>query len=70
MITIKQEKIHALEAKICELEDQIIVAQTVNSHLQNMVYAQAQYSRWPCLVINGMAKLRQEEGTDNSDEVK
>ena len=35
-----QEKIHALEAKVYELEGRKNVMQTVNSHLQNMVDAQ------------------------------
>ena len=46
------------------------VIQTVNSYLQNMVDAQEQYSRRPCLVINRMAKPGQQEGADNSDNVK
>ena len=65
-----QEKIHALEAKVYELEGRINITQTVNSHLQNMVDAQEQYSRRSCLVINGMAKPGREEGADNSDDVK
>ena len=64
-----QEKIHALETKVYELEGRIIVMQTVNSHLQNMVDAQEQYSRQSCLIINGMAKPEHEEGADNSDDV-
>ena len=46
------------------------VTQSVNSHLQNMVDAQEQYSRRSCLVIDGMAKPGHEEGTDDSDDVK
>ena len=46
------------------------MTQTVNSHLQNMRGAQKQYSRWSCLVINGMAKPGHEEGADNFDDVK
>ena len=65
-----QEKIHALEAKVYELEGQINITQTVNSHLQNMVDAQEQYSRRPCLVINGMAKPGREESANNSKDVK
>ena len=65
-----QEKIHALEAKVYELEGRINITQTVNSHLQNMVDAQEQYSRRPCLVINCVAKPGREEGADNSDDVK
>ena len=45
VITSMQEKIHALEAKVYELEGRINITQTVNSHLQNMVEAQEQYSR-------------------------
>ena len=62
-----QEKIHALEAKVYELEGRINVTQTVNSHLQNMVDAQEQYSRRSCLIVNGMAKPEHKEGADNSD---
>ena len=65
-----QEKIHALEAKVYELEGRINITQTVNSHLQNMVDAQEQYSWQLSLVINGMAKPGHEEGADNSDDVK
>ena len=46
------------------------VTQSVNSHLQNMVDAQEQYSRRSCLVIDGMAKPGHEEGADDSDDVK
>ena len=46
------------------------VIQTVNSYLQNMVDAQEQYSRGPCLVINRMAKPEHQEGADTSDNVK
>ena len=70
VITSMQEKIHALEAKVYELEGRINITQTVSSHLQHMVDAQEQYSRRPCLVINGMAKPGREEGADNSDDVK
>ena len=35
-----------------------------------MIDAQEQYSRRPCLVINGMVKCGHEEGADNSDDVK
>ena len=45
VIASMQEKIHALEVKVYELEGRINVTQTVNSHLQNMVDAQEQYSR-------------------------
>ena len=38
----------------------------INSHLQNMVDAQEQYSRRSC--VNGMAKPEHEEGADNSDD--
>ena len=54
VITSMQEKIHALQAKVYELEGRINITQIVNSHLQNMVDAQEQYSWRPCLVINGM----------------
>ena len=71
VITSMQEKLHALEAKVYELEGRINITQTVNSHLQDMVDAQEQYSQRSCLVINGMAKPgHDEEGTDNSDDVK
>ena len=65
-----QEKIHVLGAKVYELEGRINITQTVNSHLQNMVDAQDQYSQRPCLVVNGMAKPGREEGADNSEDVK
>ena len=65
-----QEKNHVLEAKVYEFEKQINVTQTVSSHLHSMVDAQEQYSRWPYLIINGMAKAGHEEGADNSDNVK
>ena len=64
-----QEKIHALEAKVYELDGRINVTQTVNSHLQNMVDAQKQYSRRSCLIVNGMAKPEHKEGADNSGNV-
>ena len=51
-----------------ELKGRINVMQTVNSHLQNMVDAQEQYSRRSCLIINGIAKPEHEEGADNSDD--
>ena len=51
-----------------ELKGRINVTQTVNSHLQNMVDAQEQYSQCSCLIINGMAKP-EHEGADNSDDV-
>ena len=51
-----------------ELKGRINVMQTVNSHLQNMVDAQEQYSQCSCLIINGMAKP-EHEGADNSDNV-
>ena len=35
-----------------------------------MIDAQEQYSRRPCLVINGMVKPGHEEGADDSDDVK
>ena len=69
VITSMQEKIHALEAKFYELEGRINITQTVNSHLQS-TGAQEQYSRRPCLVINGIAKPGHEESADNSDDVK
>ena len=70
VITSMQDTIHALEAKVYELEGRINVTQTVNSHLQNMVDAQEQYSRRPCLVINGKEKPAQQEDADNSNDVK
>ena len=51
-----QEKIHALEAKVYQLEGANECYAAVNSHLQNIVDAQEQYSRRPCFVINGMTK--------------
>ena len=70
VIASMQEKIHALEAKLYKLEGRINMTQTLNSHLQNIVDAQDQYSRWSCLVINSMAKPGHEEGDDNSDDVR
>ena len=70
MIASIQEKIHALEAKLYELEGHINMTQTLNSHLQNMVDAQEQYSRRSCLVINDIAKSGHEEGADNSEDVR
>ena len=69
VIASMQEKIDALEANVYELEGRINVTQTVNSHLQNMVLAQEQYSWRSCLIINGMAKPEHEERADNSDNV-
>ena len=65
MIASMQEKTHALEAKLYELEGHINMTQTLNSHLQNIVDA-----RRSCLVINSMAKPGHEEGADNSDDVR
>ena len=45
VITSMQEEIHALEAKVYELEGQMSVTQTVNSHLQNMVDTQRSNTR-------------------------
>ena len=64
-----QEKIHALETKVYELEGPINVTQTVNSYLENMVDAQEQYSRRSCLIMNGMPKSEHVEGADNSDDI-
>ena len=64
------QEIHALETKVYEFEGRINVTQSVNSHLQNMVDVQEQYSLRSCLVINGMVKPGHEEGADNSDNVR
>ena len=64
-----QEKIHALEAKVYELEGWRNVMQTVNSYLQNMVDAQEQYSWQSYFITDGMAKPEHKGGADNTDNV-
>ena len=50
-----------LEGKISELEGCLFVTQRVNSLLEAKIYCQEQYSRRPCLIINGMNEPGDEE---------
>ena len=50
------KRIIILERKFHELEGRLLITQTINCHLESMIDSQAQYSRRPCLVINGMAE--------------
>ena len=46
-----------LEGKFYELEERLLIIQTVNRHhLESMIDSQSQYYRRPYLVINGMAE--------------
>ena len=58
------KRISTLEGKFYGLEGRLLITQTVNRHLESMIDSQAQYSRRPCLVINGMA----EPGNESGDE--
>ena len=58
------KRIIPLEGKFHELEGRLLITQKVNRHLESMIDSQAQYSRRPCLVINGMA----EPGNESDDE--
>ena len=53
-----------LEGKFHELEGRLLITKTANRHLESMIDSQAQYSRRPYLVINGMA----EPGNESDDE--
>ena len=50
-----------MEGRISELESQIDITQTVISLLQMKIDNQEQYSRRPCLVINGLEELGDED---------
>ena len=50
------KRISTLKGKFHELEGRLLITQTVNRYLESMIDSQAQYSRRPCLVINGMAE--------------
>ena len=50
-----------MEGRISELESQIGITQTVISLLQMKIDNQEQYSRRPCLVINGLEELGDED---------
>ena len=54
------ERISILEGKFRELEGRLLITQTVNRHLESMIDSQVQYSRRPCLVINGMTEPENE----------
>ena len=58
------KRIIILEGKFNELEGRLLITQTINRHLESMIDSQAQHSRRPCLVINGMA----EPGNESDDE--
>ena len=55
------KKVRYLEGKISELEGCLFVTQRVNSLLEAKIDCQEQYSRRPCLVINGMSKSTDDE---------
>ena len=50
-----------MEGRISELESQIGITQTVISLFQTKIDNQEQYSRRPCLVINGLEELGDED---------
>ena len=50
-----------LEGKIFQLEGQVHISQTVNTLLEAKFDDQEQYSRRPCLVISGLARLGEED---------
>ena len=50
-----------MEGRISELESQIGITQTVISFFQTKIDNQEQYSRRPCLVINGLEELGDED---------
>ena len=54
------KRISTLEGKFHELEGRLLITRNVNRHLESMIDSQAQYSRRPCLVINGMAEPENE----------
>ena len=56
-----RKKVELLEGRISELESQIGITQTVISLLQTKIDNQEQYSRRPCLVINGLEELEDED---------
>lgn len=47
-------RISALEYRVDVLESQLVITNTVNKHLETKIDEQQQYSRRPCLVVNGM----------------
>ena len=56
-----RKKVELLEGRISELESQIGITQTVISLLQTKIDNQEQYSRRPCLVINGLEEPGDED---------
>ena len=50
------------------LESQLLITQNVNKHLQSKIDDQEQYSRRPCLVVNGMKKPGNEDDENNDFE--
>ena len=58
------KRISTLEGKFYDLEERLLVIQTVNRHLESMIDSQAQYSRWSWLVLNRMTV----SGNENDDE--
>ena len=61
-------KINALERRVDILESQLLITQNVNKHLQSKIDDQEQYSRRPCLVVNGMKKPGNEDDENNDFE--
>ena len=55
------KKVRYLEGKLYELEGCLFVTQRVNSLLEVEMDCQEQYSRRPCLIINGMNEPGDEE---------
>ena len=49
-------RINALEKRVEVLESQLVITQTVSNHLKHKIDDQEQYSRRPCLVVNGMQR--------------
>ena len=61
-------KINALERRVDILESQLLITQNVNKYLQSKIGDQEQYSRCPCLVVNGMKKPGNEDDENNDFE--
>ena len=55
------KRVRYLESKISEPEGCLFVTQRVNSLLEAKIDCQEQYSRRPCLVINGMSEPADDE---------
>ena len=58
------QRVNILEGKLSELEEKILVTQRVSNHFENMIYRQKQYSRSPCVVVNGMTEPSAKDDRD------